>query len=236
MNVKSKYKVFTKFILILISGILSYSQGGYMRKMTRSEAGKLGYTKTCKTHQERYKRLQEDYNLNPVRCKNCDDSICYEKRRNRFCSHSCAASFNNLGKPRNFKKDTYSRPNVVCLNCQKTTENEKFCSNECCQKHKWNESRQEMESSGVAPGKVSAKRYFTDTEGYKCRECGIVEWQGKQLSLILDHINGNADDWRLENLRLLCPNCDSQTPTFKGRNMGNGRYYRRQRYKEGRSY
>ena len=40
----------------------------------------------------------------------------------------------------------------------------------------------------------------------------------------------------LDNLRLVCPNCDSQLPTFKGRNTGNGRYYRRQRYKAGKSY
>jgi 5-methylcytosine-specific restriction endonuclease McrA len=43
-------------------------------------------------------------------------------------------------------------------------------------------------------------------------------WNGKQLVLILDHINGINNDNRLENLRLLCPNCNSQTPTFAGRN------------------
>jgi 5-methylcytosine-specific restriction endonuclease McrA len=37
--------------------------------------------------------------------------------------------------------------------------------------------------------------------------------------LVLDHVNGAKHDWRLENLRLLCPNCNSQTPTFCGRNV-----------------
>jgi hypothetical protein len=52
-----------------------------------------------------------------------------------------------------------------------------------------------------------------------CVICGIgPEWQGKPLVLRLDHINGVSDDYRIENLRLLCPNCDSQTDTYCGRN------------------
>lgn len=53
----------------------------------------------------------------------------------------------------------------------------------------------------------------------KCVGCGQgPEWMGKPLTLTLDHINGKNRDHRLINLRLLCPNCNSQTPTFSGRN------------------
>ncbi len=54
----------------------------------------------------------------------------------------------------------------------------------------------------------------------KCYECEMgPEWRGKVLVLRLDHINGKPTDYRLENLRLLCPNCDSQTDTYCGRNI-----------------
>lgn len=53
---------------------------------------------------------------------------------------------------------------------------------------------------------------------YVCSICGISEWLESPLSLHLDHINGVNNDNRLENLRLLCPNCHSQTLTYCGKN------------------
>lgn len=54
----------------------------------------------------------------------------------------------------------------------------------------------------------------------ECYECGCLpEWNGKPLSLQIDHINGVGNDNRLENLRILCPNCHTQTNTFAGRNL-----------------
>jgi len=52
-----------------------------------------------------------------------------------------------------------------------------------------------------------------------CETCGLREWLGKPLTMHIDHINGQRDDHRLENLRMLCPNCHSQTPTYGGRNV-----------------
>ena len=67
---------------------------------------------------------------------------------------------------------------------------------------------------------------------HACAECGVSEWRGAPLSLELDHVNGDHADNRLENLRLLCPNCHSQTPTYRGRNIG----VRTPRVREGRAW
>jgi hypothetical protein len=53
-----------------------------------------------------------------------------------------------------------------------------------------------------------------------CEKCGQGElWNGARMSLILDHINGVANDHRLENLRILCPNCNATLSTHCGRNL-----------------
>lgn len=56
----------------------------------------------------------------------------------------------------------------------------------------------------------------------RCESCGGETWLGGPMPLELDHVNGRRDDNRLENLRILCPNCHARTDTYRGRNVGMG--------------
>lgn len=54
---------------------------------------------------------------------------------------------------------------------------------------------------------------------YKCEKCGCNgHWQGGEIALEIDHINGDNTDNEIENLRYLCPNCHALTETYRGRN------------------
>ena len=50
-----------------------------------------------------------------------------------------------------------------------------------------------------------------------CTSCTLTEWMGQPIPLELDHINGVRTDNRIENLRIICPNCHALTPTYRGR-------------------
>jgi hypothetical protein len=72
--------------------------------------------------------------------------------------------------------------------------------------------------------------------GNECKICHSSTWMNTMIPLVLDHIDGNSDNWQRSNIRMICPNCDAGLPTYKSRNRGNGRAYRRKRYSEGKSY
>jgi Zn finger protein HypA/HybF involved in hydrogenase expression len=64
-------------------------------------------------------------------------------------------------------------------------------------------------------------RYLKLRKVVCCDECGLESWNKKPITFQIDHKNGVRNDNRMENLRLLCPNCHSQTSTFGGKNIKN---------------
>lgn len=159
---------------------------------------------------------------------------------NELCSYGCGSIANYINKSNKY----------MCLpNASSCPANKRKNSDKIKQAHKdgkipgWNElSKTANLNRGWSKGKnlvpnsevfvensrfaneLVKKRIIKDNlMEYKCNKCSINSWQGISLVLELDHINGKNKDHRLENLRFLCPNCHSQTETYKGRNKNSGK-------------
>ena len=75
--------------------------------------------------------------------------------------------------------------------------------------------------------------YIMQSQDNKCAICSCDNfWNGKELIFVLDHIDGKSIHNDRKNLRLICPNCDSQLPTYKSKNKNSTRTYDKEHRKE----
>jgi len=156
----------------------------------------------------------------------------------KFCSHSCSAKTNNRKYPRK------TNPNKIrnCLKCGKKliSSQSKFCSKTCSGEFK-RDSRFKAWIAGEAAGdqakgslRVGLRRALLDNAGWKCSECG---WDkpnpitGKPI-LAIDHIDGNWKNNNSSNLKVICYNCHTLTPTFGSLNKNGMSYERTGRVKK----
>lgn len=136
----------------------------------------------------------------------------------KYCSHSCAATASNK---------TRVKDKICCRRCGASVHTGRvFCSRTCNQLYKREQVFSEILRSGVVSGSPTAQKRFLvaqqDSSVPCCDICGITEWRGQPILLVLDHANGDATDNAITNLRVVCSNCDAQLPTYKGKNKGNG--------------
>jgi len=102
--------------------------------------------------------------------------------------------------------------------------NNKFCSIQCAHSFRSEEHKQKFFSGLLEKiDRPTARKYLFEKRGYACEVCGISEHHGKELTLQVDHINGDPGNDHPDNLRLICPNCHSQTEFLGGANKGRGR-------------
>lgn len=112
---------------------------------------------------------------------------------------------------------------MKCKYCPKSLNTGRtYCSGACRSRH-----LSDVEVEAGRGNTRSIRRYLLQHKGEMCDRCGTVEWFHETVPLEVDHIDGNSTNNELTNLRLLCPNCHAQTPTFKARNKGKGRAIRR---------
>lgn len=119
-------------------------------------------------------------------------------------------------------------PITTCNNCgiefkHGHSSTGKFCSTKCSGEHRYKISKQKWLDGGKIGNRNTIRQYLIDDRGDICEVCGISEYNGMPITLQVDHIDGNAGDDRPSNVRLICPNCHSQTEFYGAKNKGNGR-------------
>ncbi len=190
--------------------------------MTKIESGKLGGAKTAQVNRKKKEETIKHYNALPNKCSACSTSLPYNKRMNKYCSSSCSAKITNL-LPKQRKKREYT-----CLECNqfkltKPSDERMFCSRRCSTSFNTRTVTYVKIENGEVSERSTLKKYLVSKYGYHCQCCGISDWMGSKITLELDHIDGDPSNNFPQNLRLLCPNCHSITPTWKGKNKGKGR-------------
>ena len=123
------------------------------------------------------------------------------------------------------------QPLYHCLNSNATilfkghSYDHKYCNNKCQGTYTRTKRLREWKEGKAWNGRLipawikDEEGFLAQRDGYKCSECGIKgTYNSKPLVLECDHIDGVPTNQSPKNLRLICPNCHSQTNTFKGRN------------------
>lgn len=166
--------------------------------------------------------------------KTCENEQCNNETKNpKYCSKNCSAiAYKNSGVSRHKNPIVYT-----CRFCKiKVPRKRSFCSFDCETNWRKCESIINWMLGDLQSMPPHIKSIILREQENKCIICQMSnEWNNEPIVFVLDHVDGNAENNKRVNLRLVCPNCDSQLPTFKSRNRGNGRYLRRQRYLEGKS-
>jgi 5-methylcytosine-specific restriction endonuclease McrA len=119
-----------------------------------------------------------------------------------------------------------------CLNCGKPVIG-KYCNNKCQSDYQIGVKKKKF-LDGFYVGKRLqfranewTRKLLIEHKGLSCTSCNITDWNGKPILLEVNHIDGKAYNNIIENLEFLCPNCHSQTDTYKAKNTNSDRTYRK---------
>lgn len=152
-----------------------------------------------------------------IKCPECEKQFTSER------SYSGHKSIHK--KEGRYSTSRIKVPRKECLSCGEPTikAHQEYCNNTCQQEKQRKDKWLLIETNSHYFARQSIRKLYVWKYGNTCQECGISEWNGHPITLELDHIDGNAINNSMENLRIICPNCHSITDTWKGKNRGHGR-------------
>ena len=196
----------------------------YLYRLRQSEITKKAWQKGI------YNFLRKPFENRKCRNTACNNN--YEVKphdKKIYCGSSCAAIVNNSKRPKRF---------YFCTACNKQIHraDRQYCSVKCqCDSYynqyvaRWKQGLEDG-NRGITTRLVSGhlRRYLQGKFKDKCSRCDWSKKNPKTLvvPLEINHIDGNAENNKEENLELICPNCHSLTPHFRNLNKGNGRAWR----------
>jgi len=197
-------------------------------------------------------------------CLSCNKSfnVTTKNKKRKFCSVECSVNFHRNNETNQtcpicgkkfYRKKSAQRSTILTCSVKCAVERKridnldkykncpicgnlvkggrtKFCSQKCRSQQQINDIK-----SGDCSDAKTLRNYYITIQGNKCEECNLRTWLNKPIKLELHHLDGNSENNNPQNLKLLCPNCHSMTPTWKSKNLGSGRFKRQQRRKAGLS-
>lgn len=162
-----------------------------------------------------------------VQCDTCQTQLTRTQStlsEHNFCNHSCSAKYTNT-----LRKD---KKHCKFCNTELSSKSKIYCNHTCQMDSQFNEyikSWKEGNELGYK-GKTKAlanpvRRYMLIKNNNTCQQCGwsVLHPVDNKPLVEVDHIDGDAANCKEENLRVLCPNCHSMTPTFRARNKSSSR-------------
>lgn len=202
--------------------------------MNKAEAGSLGGKATSITRKLLAKERREQYLERPNRCAKCKNLLSYDKRKNTYCSHSCAASCTNKGVLRTTRVDRFCF-NAGCTETIIAASINKYCSRKCSKQglrqeivEKWLSAPEGLKN---LDSNSAIALHIKGLAEYKCTLCGWakINRHTGRVPVQIHHVDGNPENNTIENLQVLCPNCHALTQSYKGANRGKGRKNRYQK-------
>jgi len=145
-------------------------------------------------------------------CEFCKNEFFTTKKYSKYCSTFCSAKAQGAAR---YQRDTQIEEWIAGNTDIVTT-------------------KTGLTKGELLPGvKKAIKEYLLGIQQHKCEICGCIDiWNNLPLVFILDHIDGDSHNNTRQNLRLICPHCDSQLSTYKSRNNGRGRSSAREFYRK----